>query len=399
MAQQLSETEILKKAEAEIENERRDLGLDEPKILQPLTWEVASAGRFLKEEPPEREYTFENLLPSGCVGELTAKGGTGKSFLLNTLCISLATGINFFPFNPTKKYKTCYIGAEDPKEEIHRRIYGIAKDLNMFNYEDIANNLAIVSVMGKIEPIIAFDINGNPATTIYYEWIRKSLESLGNIEILILDPMSRFFGLRENENSDGTAWIRCLEKLVYDYNLKNLLFAHHISKSANQNKNLRDSSGRGAYSIRDGCRWTASMGEMTEDDGNRFEVNPRDYVELDISKANWSPSLPNSVYFKKSVDGILQPANLRKDRLRQLAEALVNELNDFPITRSDLQQNRKNGKDIVNTLSEFSGFKRTRDMGAIIDYALENGMLYEIDDPSKGRGAPRKILKVKNYSD
>ncbi|PIV82717.1 MAG: hypothetical protein COW52_12080, partial [Nitrospirae bacterium CG17_big_fil_post_rev_8_21_14_2_50_50_9] len=52
---------------------------------------------------------------------------------------------------------------------------------------------------------------GNPETTAVFAWLSASLEDLGKagkpVDLLLIDPLSRFFGLNENDNADATAWI------------------------------------------------------------------------------------------------------------------------------------------------------------------------------------------------
>lgn len=264
--------------------------------FKPLVWPDVSVSRFLKEKPPDQEFLFDGLILKGLVYGWFATGGTGKSFLLLQLCVCLATGKTFGPFNPSRKFKVLYIGAEDPESELWRRVHLIASNTNLLRSEDLGNNLAVYSAVGKIGPLLQLDGKNNPTTTLQYKWLKDSIKSLDGLEILILDPMSRFYGLNENDNAHGTAWIQALEKLIQEHNIS-IWFAHHEPKAASQNKNLRDSTGRGAGSIRDGCRGSISLREMTETDGQKFDVDPRNHIELDISKANYTAKLHSSISF------------------------------------------------------------------------------------------------------
>jgi replicative DNA helicase len=365
-----------------------------PKILSPLTWEDASIKRHLEIDPPKQDFLFDGTILRNIVYGVFAAGGTSKTFLLLQLATCLATGRNLGPFKPTRTNKVFYMGAEDPDWELHRRDHLIADDQGLLHSKELAENLAVYTAVGKIGPLLKLGDNNNPTTTEYYDWLRKSIENLG-CEVLILDPMSRLYGLNENDNAHGTAWIQALERLALDYKLS-IIFAHHEPKSASQNKSLQDSKGRGASSIRDGCRGAISMQEMTESDGNKFDVNHRDYVEVDITKANYTAKLPSSIYFKRGEGGILKPVNLLHDRVNQITELLINELTVLPedISRADLQLKRGLGKDVIDRIKEsFPSINHKNDIVSAINYALENGLLYEIKLPTKGK--PKVILKVR----
>lgn len=172
-----------------------------PESIPLLTWPEAGVRRYLEKDPPEQDYLFENLILRKVVYGLFATGGTGKSYLLLQMVISLATGRNFGPFRPTRTNKVIYIGAEDPDCELHRRTHLAADYQGLLHSKELSENLAIYSAAGKIGPILMLDGKGNPTTTKHYDWLKRSIESLNGIEVLILDPMSRLYGLNENDNA------------------------------------------------------------------------------------------------------------------------------------------------------------------------------------------------------
>ncbi|PIV82715.1 MAG: hypothetical protein COW52_12085, partial [Nitrospirae bacterium CG17_big_fil_post_rev_8_21_14_2_50_50_9] len=47
-------------------------------------------GRFLDAEPGPVNWLFRDLIEGGIVGAVVARGGTGKSFLLNQLAAAAA---------------------------------------------------------------------------------------------------------------------------------------------------------------------------------------------------------------------------------------------------------------------------------------------------------------------
>jgi len=130
------------------------------------------------------------LILRGIVYGLFATGGTGKSYFLLQLITCLATGHSFGPFKPTRSNKVLYLGAEDPEWELHRRIHLIAENQGLLCSRELADNLAVYPVAGKIGPLLMMDGKGNPTTSEYYTWLQESIVNLKGIEVLVLDPMS-----------------------------------------------------------------------------------------------------------------------------------------------------------------------------------------------------------------
>lgn len=357
-----------------------------------LDWQESLAGRFLTPPPPQ-EWLLENLLPRKTVGALFAAGGTGKSFLLLELAFALASGASFGPFRPAGRSRVLYMASEDPDHELHRRVWYVANALRLLNSPHLADNLGVVSLAGKSDFLVALNEHNNPCTTSSYEWLCRSIQRIPGLDVLILDPMSRLYGLNENDNTHATYWISVLERLVDAYGIT-VLFAHHEPKSANHQQKLRDSSGRGASALRDGCRWTAALRWMTDEDAQRFGVDPRQHVEFDTTKANYSPHLSSPQFFRRGENGVLMPVNLRAVRLDELARVLAEALkHERPMSRRELVQ-RKEGQAIREALADSDGsFKKSnaRDMEAVVDRAIHLHLIAE-QEITDGPGIPKKIL-------
>ena len=124
-----------------------------------------------------------------------------------------------------------YLAAEDGQEELDRRVFAAVQALwpNGSPPPEI-DNFIPVSVMGKIGPLMQFDGAGNPVKAPAYDWLCKTLANLPEVEVLILDPKSKFYGLDENDNGHNAAWVNCLESLIARFKIT-ILFSHHESKA------------------------------------------------------------------------------------------------------------------------------------------------------------------------
>jgi len=139
-------------------------------------------------------------------------------------------------FKPVKPVRVLGLFAEDPDNELHRRVHFTVKhifpDLDSATTDLLFENLHLKSVMGQVKPLMKRE-QGNPIRSKYLEWLRKTIEAHRDLEVLILDPKSRFYGLDENSNDDNTAWVSALEELVRDYGLT-ILFSHHVNKASGE---------------------------------------------------------------------------------------------------------------------------------------------------------------------
>ena len=349
--------------------------------LSPLTPEQTSISEFVRTEPQQIEYVFEDILPKGVVGAIVGMGGVSKSFLEITLGIGLATGKpvlkHFKPVGPTK---VLGLFAEDPDQELHRRLFFTVNhtfpELEPEARDLLIENLHVKSVMGQVGPLMHLD-QGNPARSRYFDWLHKSIEAHKELDVLILDPKSRFYGLAENDNDHNTQWVACLEDLSNEFGLT-ILFSHHTSKASGGA--LLQTSARGGSALVDACRWVANLRTMDEQTAKKYDLDEyRNFVEFDVSKSNYAPRLPGTIYFRRGDHGVLVPVNLEFNRLKDMAEELCTILADMQkngtsLTRRELVQ-RPEGKEVTARLRDrFSKVSRA-DLNDAIEYAEKEGWL------------------------
>jgi phage/plasmid primase-like uncharacterized protein len=362
---------------------------DRFKDFPPLMPEQTSFEYFSEPEPPDAiiNYRDECCLEKPVVGGIFAPGGTGKGFFTLGLGVALAEGKSFGPLVSANKdgHKVLMIAAEDGLNIVKRRLWDISGQTGC-----LPPKFHVASTVGKVGPIMVLK-NGVAVTTIWYDWLKETIQNHMPLDLLVLDPKSRLSDLPENDNTGGTSFIYCLERLSQEFNIS-ILFCHHVSKGT---KNLDQNMSRGASAIIDGCRWAVGLMTLNDTSAKQFDVtkNFRDYVEMDIVKTNYGPGFNAKLLFKRDENGVLHFDNSQSDKQGKSITALYDSLllHDGEFSQNDLRK-RENGADIIYADMELNGCSITAKYCLIlIDKMISKNLLIEEEIQSKYR--PKIVLK------
>jgi len=369
-----------------------------PQSGRPLL-EWVSLGRdvekFLQDDPPPAEWVFRDFLRAGTVGGIVSRGGSGKSRLLLHMMLALAAGKPFGPFVPAGSRRVLYVCGEDPQDVLHERIHAIARGMGLYpgSKADILANFRAVSLQGTSCSLIGKSAAGNLATTAFHEWLCKSLESMGRVDLVVVDPMSRFFAGDENSNESGTAFISALEAIAKRAGCA-LLFAHHSSKSAVSNGSIKENTGRGASAIFDGARTMLSIGHRNAEELGVACQGGSDqgFIELAMTKANYGPLWVKPYFFQKGPGLLLTPTDPQKGiRGRQIDEIVDLLPSEGMTERAILKTNA--GKAIRDALKEsFPRIALKSELPLILSTGVELGMLERIEDKEKPCGGHQSYV-------
>ncbi|WP_028313221.1 AAA family ATPase [Desulfatibacillum aliphaticivorans] len=360
--------------------------------FSPLAPEQTDIASILAVEPLPVEailkYGKDVFLPRGIVGAIMATGGTGKSFFLLQLAMGLARGQGLGPLKPPNPMKVLVLAGEDPEAELHRRLWTIGRG-------QFPDGLHAFSVAGIVGPLMELQEN-NPERSQWYYWLDQTIEKHMPLDLAILDPKSRFYGLNENDNDQATQWVSALESLVVKYKGLTILFAHHTSKQ-NAEKQTQH-AGRGASAIVDGIRWAASMTGLEESKAKKYGVgNPKDYVEISVTKSNYAPKPNTEFYWKRGQGGALKYVSLEEIRLDVMARELVGIIIDkgLKLSRRDIER-EDNGKALADAIKEkYKTFSRRDDSNSVVNHAIKKGWLEEVKVPT-GRTHKLILEPIKN---
>ncbi|MBI5579604.1 MAG: AAA family ATPase [Deltaproteobacteria bacterium] len=360
---------------------------EKPKGLpQPLSPDDTRVQLTVKPPDPVYIVNFQGagMITAGSVGGIVGGSGMGKTTLMTHLAVMMARGGSWGFFEATKPLRVLFLPAEDDQEQVERKLWGTTGSKPI-------EGLHVKSVRGLVGPLMVYS-ESNPVPGPWWEWLKQTVILHHPLDVLMIDPKSRFYGLEENSNEENVAWVQCLEKLSQETGAA-IAFSHHPPKGTRE---LNQWMARGGGGLVDACRWFMGMLPMSEEEGQRFGVEDwMNHFQAAVIKTNIGPKSKGSAWFRMNEDGLIEAADVvelkESNWGRRLAELLQDRLQDADcspkyLTAHELMK-EKEGKSIYEIMREcFAGFRRRTDMRGAIEWAVKWDLLKEIDMPQeKGR--------------
>lgn len=325
-----------------------------------FTPDQSDAWRFMH-SPPERDYLLQDQLMHKTVALLVGAGGSKKTWVAMELAVKVALcGIyetNWLgAFKVVKGGKALFVSAEDSEDEVHRRFHSIAlstaANLGIAPerlWEALKGRLHVVSLVGRVQPIIQSQGDGMHETSEYFDALCSTISQYDGLVLVVFDTRCRFSGVDENNNAAVSREVCAYEAIAQKFDTT-MLVLHHISKAAIRNKNgpgrfSDQTSSRGASAFVDNSRWVAEISVLPENVANDYGIDPserRSYSMIEIVKSNYG-EIPNEpiLLFQKQ-PGWLEHINMvtAKQTQQTTEETIITEIirNNSNINISQLKK-------------------------------------------------------------
>lgn len=250
--------------------------------------------------PEPLDFVFPGLLAGGG-GMVAAPGGTGKTFLVMRMAISVASAHGFAGVWDSNKVagKVVFLAAEDTRAVLHHRFF--AMNVAEAKTGGLDENLKIISLSGRLPDMLFIGKNGKAERGEWYDAIKKLATGA---RLLILDPIRRFHGCEENDSRHMTVLVQILEEIAQETGCA-ILFTHHTNKQATfHGAGASQGAARGSSALTDGIRWQMNLWTMTKDEAEQKSVREADrkqYVCLAMAKSNYMA--PTDDIWLKRQDG------------------------------------------------------------------------------------------------
>ena len=284
----------------------------------------------------------------------------------------MASGDSWGPFSTPKKLNTLYLSGEDDGDDLDRRVWPIGNGV-------FPEGFQVASVVGKVGPLMEFGPNGNPQVTKWRGWLKETILAHEGLDVLVLDPLSKFYGLNENSNENANAFIRILQTLSIETGGINIIYIHHANKQSISEVGIGKTTGRGASAFRDGVRFEMTLKDIDAADAKRFgiEGNLRSYFKMDATKTNYSGEISAPVFFMKNQDtGVPEYVDLKTSRLHEVSETFYDAY--FEHARAEKRRDLLKGlpRDLFEKIKNRNpNFKIKNDMPLVLSYLLNEGAL------------------------
>lgn len=308
--------------EAPIPSRAEAIGEPATSCFANATWEGCTAGKLRSGDLPPLEWTFPGFQLTRNVSLLIGLPGTGKSYFANQLGAYVASGRGcegIFRSGGVKGRVLVLAGEEDERI-VPRRVRALGDALfpasgswNDFNREaeeiEFNQNLIVKSLAGESLRLLDRDGPGSPYRTHVFDQLLEFCKTIPNLQLIIVDPLSRFMGLSENDNGDGTEFITALEYLAMTVGAS-IVAVHHVGKGG---KTWLDSlalyASRGASGLVGAVRGQMNIVALTKKEAKSVidpQEEPRDgeYLALAFPKISYGPGR-GMVFLHRGKDGIL----------------------------------------------------------------------------------------------
>ena len=172
---------------------------------------------------PAREWLVEGVMPHRNVTLLSGDGGIGKSVLVLNLFAHIAARMDWLGFK-TMQGPVLYVGAEDDKDEIERRIESSRQGLGV-SWGEFCD-LHYLSLAGEDALLGVFDKAANKMMpTRLFELLQDRVHNLGAIALAI-DTRADVFGGDEVNRGQVRQFIGILRRLSIKENATTILLEH-----------------------------------------------------------------------------------------------------------------------------------------------------------------------------
>jgi len=338
------------------------------------------------------------------VGFIVGAAGAGKSqYVLQMICAVAAKIASLIGFEPGQQGKVVYLAAEEDDRILQKRLKNIVHHFvqNDAERQAIMDNVFIVPGAGQDWRFLTND-NGNPQPSEFFNRLLEVLSSFEKIALLVIDPMARFYGAQENDNSCATLFVSLLERLK-EVLQTTVLCVHHIGKGTpvvdvkNLDLALHQDAARGASALTGAARWQLNLVPIPPKVAKKVGLSdpqPGQYLAGRVSKNNYGAP-GQTFYIERVENGILQDATVcpfETDLIFEIQRKVTAVLHK--ITGTDQRYTIKQMKDIYTPQWKKDEAQISKTM---VEAAIQQGIVekkYMLETKKNKAGSNTDYLKI-----
>jgi hypothetical protein len=237
-----------------------------------------------------RPWLFGRHYVCGFLSTTMGRPGIGKTDFAIAEFLSMVSGRPLIGCAPEKPLRVWYIG-EDPFDEIERRITAVCA-YHRVNTSELAGRLFINSSL-DLPPMKVAEMKGRAAVLNQpmLDQLRAEI-TVKRLDALILDPLIKFHGVPESDNSMMEMVLTALGRVAHDTRIA-IDLLHHLRKQAPGSTGPATiDDGRGASAIIGAVRSARIANPMSPAEAERAGIIEGDrwrYIRIDRPKGNMAP--------------------------------------------------------------------------------------------------------------
>lgn len=253
--------------------------------------------RCIDTKPAPLDFVLPGFV-AGTVGFLVAAGGVGKSTLALEAAFDIAVeAAGLLDLGVQRHGRVVILAGEDPDQVLHQRIHAIASHLKRESAAALVENLTIIPCVGWRVDVM---------DSKWYEFIKESAQGA---RLLVVDTLTRFHSLDENDAKDAKAVMAALESLATETGAA-VLCLHHVNKGAalNGTADLQQAA-RGSSVFVDNARWLSFVAGVSPEEASKLpSADKKRYLRWGVAKQNYGSPVPEQ-WYERVDQGVLVPSS------------------------------------------------------------------------------------------
>lgn len=228
---------------------------------------------------PRRQWVYGHTYIRQFCSLTVAPGGLGKSTLVMTEAIAMATGRDLLGVDPGEPKRVIYFNAEDPLVELQLRVAAICIRFGI-DQRDLVGKLFLQS--GREAEILL--ATGDPGQLIEAAFTRiEGFLKFHGVDVLILDPLANMHESEEDNRTYRKLGKR-LSRMADAYNVA-IHIVHHTKKLGGQAATVEDS--RGGSALIGAMRVARAINPMEPEEAARFGLDTHiDHFRIEAAGKN-----------------------------------------------------------------------------------------------------------------
>jgi RecA-family ATPase len=178
---------------------------------------------FADDEPPEREWLVDNLIPASGLTMLSGDGAVGKTLLLLELGAAVAHPTWHWLGRPTKHGRALGVFCEDDWDELHRRLVAIAAHMRC-ELEELSG-FGVQSRVGEDNLLMTFDRERRGSATAFFDELHAAALAF-RADLIVIDSLHDVFAGNELDRGVARQFTATLNGLGNELNAAVVLSAH-----------------------------------------------------------------------------------------------------------------------------------------------------------------------------